>query len=192
MKTTVLAAAVLTLSALFTSTAKADHFEHIDSLAAQLRNQASRTAWEVRHNFRGAPEYRHLYRDVYELYTTADHVHEIIHAGTSIEHIRADVESLDRLLHHAQDVVRGIRPADDFHFHGHGFHGHGHAPVGPTRNDLRRLRSMLDQMEDTLHHLQDDVRVASGGAPPAAPIAVPVPYEFRVGSGRVGVSVRIP
>ena len=192
MKTTILAAAVLTVSTLFTSTAKADHFEHIDSLAAQMRNQASRATWEVRNNFRSAPEYRHLYRDVYEMYTTADHIHEIIHTGTSIEHIRADVESLDRLFHHVQDVVRGIRPTDEFSVHGHGFHGHWHTPVGPTRSDLRRLRSMLNQMEDTLHHLQDDVRVASGGAPPVAPIEFPVPYELRVGGGRVGVTVRIP
>jgi hypothetical protein len=191
MNKTILATTVMTISALFAGTAKADHFEHLDGVAIDLRNQASRAAWEVRNNFRGTPEYQHLYRDVYEMYSTANHIHELIDRGVDIDHLRADVRTLDRLFHHVEDVVRNIRPAGDFDFHGRGFRGHLHGAMGPSRNDLRRLRGLLAEMEDSLHHLNDDLRAFDAPAP-VAPIVRPVPHEVRIGGGRFAISVRIP
>jgi hypothetical protein len=124
------------------------------------------------------------------MYTTANHVHEMIHEGANINHLCADVESLDRLFHHVEELVREIRPANDFGFHGH--HGHFHVSSGPSRDDLRRLRGMLNEMEETLHHLQNDLGALSGSGPPAASLVRPVPYEVRVGSRQLGVTVRIP
>jgi len=199
MKTTLLStAALIATSTLFTGTAFADHYQHMDEMANQLRNLSSRAAWEVHDNFRGSRDFRHLYSDMYEMYTLSDHIHELLHHGRNLNHIREDVEALDRTFHHVEELVAQIRPADDFHFHG-GFHGgHGHfAPSGPTRSDLLRLRAVMDRMEDVLHHLQDDLRQLTVGAPPApivrpAPVVRPAPSRIQLGNGKFSVSLFLP
>lgn len=190
MKNTLLATAALTLLATFTGSARADEFDHIDSLATQMQNQTARAAAEVRRNFQGIPQYRHLYNDIYEMYTLAGHIHEMVHEGRNLNHIRADIASLDRLFHHVEEVVDDIRPVNIHSGHWHGSHW-GHFHSGPSRDDVRRLRNLMSRMEDTIHHLQDDLRVLSGPFP-AASIIRPVPYEVRMGNNKFGLSVQIP
>lgn len=188
MKNTLFATATLTILTTFVSSARADVFEHIDGLASQLQNQAARAASEVRYHFQGIPQYRHLYSDIYEMYTLSAHIHELVHEGRNLNHLRADVASLDRLFHHVEELVDDIRVVE---FRGRrGFHW-GHFHTGPTRDDLRRLRNLLSRMEDTIHHLQDDLRSVDRPVP-VVPMVRPVPYEVRVGNGRVGLNMQIP
>ncbi len=189
MKTAFFTTAALAFTTICTETVNAADFNHVDQLASRLRNQASRTAWEVHNNFRRIPQYRHLYSDVYEMYTTADHIHEILHEGADLGHLRADVESLDRLFHHVEESVREIRPVDQFY--GHGW-GHWHGSFGPTRNDLRSLCNLLEEMEETLHHLREDLQFAAVPVAPVAPVVNPVPYQFRFGNRKLGIAINIP
>src|SRR5688572_23528418 len=117
MKNTLLATAALTILATFTGSARADEFEHIDGLAAQMQTLSSRAVSEARYHFRGARQYRHLANDLTEMNTLSAHIHEMVHEGRNLNHIRKDVASLDRLFHHVEELVNDMRPVD-FHFHG--------------------------------------------------------------------------
>jgi negative regulator of sigma E activity len=141
-----LALVVLSVSLTAASSAKAQSYEHIDRLASQLQRQSANLYWEFRAHFSHTPGYRHLLSDTARMYRLAAHVHEVIHHGANVGHIRHDVEQLDRAFHHVEEVVDQIEH-DAF---GHGF-GHVHG-------DTRHVRRQLRQMEATLHHLRDDVR----------------------------------
>jgi outer membrane murein-binding lipoprotein Lpp len=135
---------------------QAQSYEHIDSLALRLRSQTGRLAADLRYHYRHLNQYRHLYRDAVAMYRLADHIHTIVHHGEDLDHVASDVRELDELFHHTEDLVHEIDFHDDHvdfgHWHfGHGHHGHhGHG-------SLRRLRDRLDSIEDTLHHLSDDI-----------------------------------
>jgi hypothetical protein len=115
-------------------------FQHIDRLARQLERQARDLHEEVDNHFRPSPQYRHLHDDVEELEELADHIHDVLHRGASVTHLRADARKLDRLFHHVEDLVRDM---------------------GRSRTIDRRayahLRESLSRLEDTVHHLLDDL-----------------------------------
>lgn len=115
-------------------------FQHIDRLARQLERQARDLHDEVDAHFRPTPQYRHLHNDVEELEQLADHIHDVIHRGASVNHLRADARKLDRLFHHVEDLVQDM---------------------GRSRTIDRRayfhLRQSLSRLEDTVHHLLDDL-----------------------------------
>jgi hypothetical protein len=180
-------AATLTvaLAALLTSATSAQAMSpaHIDRLALTAQRQAAVMAQTLRNDFRHSSRYSHLYRDASQMYWKANHIHKLAHHGihtrTELRHLRRDIAELDRLQHHMQEMVDSMIAASR-HRGGHhrrhspagvsfkvgngwsfsvgGHHGHhGHAsPSVPWR--LRQLASQLSSIEDTIHHLQDDLR----------------------------------
>jgi hypothetical protein len=71
----------------------------------------------------------------------ARHIHEVIHRGAGVRHLRRDVEELDRVFHHVEDLVNDLgrsRRIDPWTY--------------------RVIRSSLGRIERTLHHLRDDLR----------------------------------
>ena len=144
---------------------------HIDDLAFTLRNQAGRALNEARY-LRHFPDVQHLNEDLYEMYRLADHIHDVAHDGcaaTDLPHLRSDVDELDELFHHVEELVNaGHSPVGGRFGHGHYGHGDYH---------LRRLARILGEMEDTLHHLADDLAVAGQSAPVITrPVPVQGPY----------------
>lgn len=206
MKTIATTTAILVTSGLFADTARAG--EHIDDLAYTLRNQAVAVTREVYTGFRRTPQFEHLYSDVYEMYKLADHIHDVAHVRGSIPHIRSDMEEMDELFHHVEELVEQIsRNSRSSHRSRYGHHGHyGHHGVSSFH--LRRLHGLLEQMEDTMHHLLEDV---GGGAATGVPVpptrVVPVPsqtgpvfpqntrrgrvIDIRSGSGRFGFRLNL-
>ncbi len=211
MKTIATTTAILVTSGLFADTARAGH--HIDELAYTLRNQAVAVTREVYTGFRGTPQFEHLYSDVYEMYKLADHIHDVAHVRGSIPHIRRDMEEMDELFHHVEDLVadisRNSRSSHRSRFGHHGHHGHyGHH--GVSSYHLRRLCRLLEEMEDTMHHLLEDVSVGAVPVPavPTPPTrVVPVPsqvgpvfpqstrrgrvIDIRTGNGRFGFRLNL-
>lgn len=166
-------------------TARADHWNHMEELAHTLEQQSAEAAREIYRHFRHTPQFTHLYRDIYEMYQLAAHLEDVAHRRSGLTHLQHDVEELDELFHHVEELVAAMarsRRHDDhhgiefgggrfeFHFgrHGHSYHGDYH---------MRRLRGLLAAMEDTLHHLQDDLRDLNGtvGGVPVPPPALDVP-----------------
>lgn len=169
-------AAVLCIVGLSTATANAEDLRHIDELAIATRGNAANVANELRYYFRGSRHYKHLYRDAYDTYALADHVHEVVHTGDA-SHLREDLAKLDKLFHHLEEMIAklnadyGFDPLhDDFghdHFHGSYYHGSYH---------LVRLNKYMKSMSVNLHHLQEDVDKILG------PVVVPaVPEDMLPG-----------
>lgn len=130
-------------SALSGQSAEAASLQHIDNLAVRLQSQARQLICEFRLHYRHTCDYRHLMSDSYQMYRLAAHIHSVAHYRGSLYHIRSDVNKLDRLFHHLEGLV------DHIEYHPHGGHIHGHTG---------HVHQMLARMEDTLHHLQEDVR----------------------------------
>ncbi len=140
-----LALTVLAGACLFTSTASAQSYQHIDRLAYQLQRQSSSLYSEFRAHFSHTPGYRHLMSDTAKMYRLARHIHDLVHHHEDVHHIVEDLDQLDAAFHHVEELVDQIE--HNAHHHGHG-HVHG---------DTRHVRRLLQRMEDTLHHLREDL-----------------------------------
>jgi hypothetical protein len=180
------AATLLATTVFFAGSAQAGAGGHMDDLAIQLKRQTSQLCRNLRFNFRYAPGYGHLYSDAYDMYSLADHIHEVVHHHGDIGHVRHDLEKLDRLFHHFEDLVAGLAFQAPVGHSGHGFHHggieihYGHA--GFTRRDVRRLRRVLAAVSVTLHHMQEDID----------DVLAPVPYKgpvYKKGPAVIGAPV---
>jgi hypothetical protein len=182
MKTWIASLATLAAAVgLVPSPARADHLSDIDELACLLRDQAAAAAREIRYHFVSAPNYRHLYSDVYELYRGADQVHELIHRRASLAQVSTAVDELDDLFHHVEDQFDELERCgwsghvDLRHSH----HGYREARLGyGSRNSyhLRRLKVRVAAMGDTIHDLGDEIH-AHRGPGRVGPALPPVPPE---------------
>ncbi len=163
-----IAPALLVLtSGLFTNAATAAD-PHLDDLAYRLRQEAALACREVRYGFQRSPAFPHLYKDFYDLYSLAEHVHAVAHNSGDLRHLKDDADEIDASFHHAQEMmaqfgtVRAVR--------------HGCVcQTPPTYGNvsgyhLRRLQSLMGQMENTIHHLQEDLDAAVGPASVTPPL----------------------
>ncbi len=138
------AIAVLGLTA-GSRTVQAQSPQHLDHLALELREQSRELYYEFQAHYSHVPHFRHLMSDSAEMYQLANHVHEVAHHGGGLYHLSDDVNKLDRLFHHVEGLVADMQR--------HTWQGVGH-----THGDTRHVVGELRQMENTLHHLQSDLR----------------------------------
>jgi len=68
----------------------------------------------------------------------AKHIHDVARRHGSIQHLRADVEKLDRLFHHIEDLVGSITQQVD-------------------RRAAVHFGLVMRNISGTLHHLRDDL-----------------------------------
>ena len=146
---TTLVASVIAMVALASNPASAGSYEHIDELAYKLQSTTRTLSRELYYSYRHTSEYPHLRNDVNRLYQLAAHVHEVAHEGGSLDHLRSDVEQLDRAFHHLEEVIDELQHEARHH------NGHGH--LGHVHGSGRYVRGLMRSLEDTLHHLRDDV-----------------------------------
>jgi hypothetical protein len=171
----------------FTGAAQADTYGHIDQLALQLEKYATRLDREFALHYRHTSQYAHLRSDSREMARLARHVHEVAHNYGSLSHLESDLRSLDRRFHHLEDLVNDIEfhAAHDYHG-GFDYHGGGH-----IHGETSHVRSLLNAMEDTLHHLQSDLRELAAASAPVIgypqvggyPAATYPSYTTRPGPG---------
>ena len=192
------------ISASFVPGLEAADLEHLDQVAFSIKRQTARICRELNLGFRRAPQYRHLYKDVYAMYQLADHMHEIAHHTNNVRHLRADARELDELMHHVQELfsqsVASHAPRSITSVHGIHLRYHS-GSVGLQGYHTRRLQTMLESLEDSVHHLLEDLdagpRPRNGvPVPPPIPPAAPsrpslrVPTEYRSVPSR-GLSIPI-
>ena len=147
-----LIASTLTLVGVFAGSQAADaaSFDHIDHLALRLQSQSRDLYNNFRVRYRHTSEYSHLMSDAATMYRLASHVHDVAHEGCNLAHLQDDLRQLDRAFHHVEHLVDDIE--HDAHY-GH-FGGHFGGHIYGNTHDIRRKLAL---MEDTLHHLRDDV-----------------------------------
>jgi hypothetical protein len=124
---------------------------HVDQYALQLQRQATSLIRELSLRYRHAPEFRHLMADASAVVRDAAHIHAVAHNHGNLAHLDADLSKLDASMHHLEELM------DSIALHVGRCHCSG---CGHFHGDIRPARGLINQMLDTLHHLQDDVRTA--------------------------------
>jgi hypothetical protein len=151
-------AAVLMILAGAGSTARADGFEHIDSLALSLQKQTRALYNEFGEHFGHSSHAFHLKNDAAKMFRLARHVHDVAHVGGNPNHIAADLKQLDQLFHHLEGLVD--------HIEHDAAHGDGH-----VHGDITHVRQLMAEVEGTLHHLRADLKeLRRGPVGPVVPI----------------------
>ncbi|NIP84163.1 MAG: hypothetical protein GTO03_00800 [Planctomycetales bacterium] len=166
----ILVAAAGTLIGSSSAQAVSDH--HIDVYALRLERQADRLMVELQRRYRHVDGFGHLLADARRVQRGAAHVHEVAHAGRDLVHLQRDLRELDEAVHHLDELMRGVEQRVCHCRDRHCGHFHG---------DPRPARRLIDQMLDTLHHLQEDVRVALRGCHVRARVGHGSPRGFRYG-----------
>lgn len=118
-------------------------WDHVDELAVRLAKLSQDLHDEIHVHLEGHPYFRHMDGHAEEIEELSEHIHDLAHDGGNIRHLREDVVKLDSEVHHADELItkiaqRGVRRE---HFHG----------------GIRVTRSIVDEMLDILHHLEDDL-----------------------------------
>ena len=179
MKTT--AALVMLAAGYFANTASAAD-PHLDDLAFSLKQQAALACREVRYGFQRTPAFPHLYKDFYELYTLADHIHDVAHNHGNLRHLKDDVDQLDELFHHTEELTARTGTVQVVTANG-AVIAVPACGSNVSSYHLRKLQAIMVQMEDTIHHLQEDLEseLSPGGVVPPVPPGQLVPAPLPQG-----------
>ena len=115
-------------------------FQHHEELVERLSYLGNQLCLDLHHNYRGSSGFRDTYREAYQLWQDAKHLHEDIHGGDRRE-MQQTALAMDRLFHHVQDEV--------LHWRGSNQRQVGELP----------LPAKLEEIEAVLHHLLFDMGV---------------------------------
>lgn len=125
-------------------------FSHIDDLAVEMEQRARDVLWEMHFHYRQNRDFDTTYAEAYNMLLQAKALHQAEHRGDRAAISRV-VTELDELFHHVEDDIRTWRPS---HHHRAGQNG---------------LSGKMEAMELTLHHLMEDVGIATATTGPPAP-----------------------
>jgi hypothetical protein len=119
---------------------------HSEQLAADLVTQANNICVLMHNSFQRNPGYRETYRDMYDVLEDAQNIRAAVREGVHRGKRRSD-DRIAKALHHMDDhfhrTERQIR--------------NWRSTSGPYgSNDSAALRRMLDDFENTLHHMMED------------------------------------
>jgi len=141
---------------------------HAERLANDLVTQANNICLQMDREFKGNRNYRETYRAMYSVLVDAREIRDQVARGTHRKARRDDDEiatalhHMDREFHNIDAVLRTWRP-----------------DVGrQSRQDVAHLASLVDQFEETLHHMMDDYGVRTRRNVPQ-----PQPLPGRPGPG---------
>ena len=133
----------LAIVTLFASQAKADEYDHIDRYAVKIQNKARVLLNETVH-YRHTAQYGHLVASTNELYRLATHIHDVTHFEGNLAHLRSDLRELDREFHALEGLFDRIEHSAAY--------GRGH-----IHGNTAHVKRLLNSIEDSIHHIQDDV-----------------------------------
>jgi hypothetical protein len=116
-------------------------FSHVDDLAIRLEDLANQLCLDLYYNYSHNFEFRVTYAEAYQVLEVARFIHNAEHHQDRAA-IQKRLQGLDDLFHHVQDDVCG-------------WSRHHHRQIGTLG-----VLSKMDLLEDTLHHLMNDVGVS--------------------------------
>lgn len=140
-------------------------YDRLDRLATRLEAESRTLYYELRYDA-VTPELRVALAEVASIHRQARHIHDGIHAGYGLHHLHTDVAQLTTYIHHVEEHLAAYH-----HFDRH----------------VRRMDSLIHQMDDCLHDLADSHVVAR-------PTYVPVyrgPSGGGISFGGSGFSIRL-
>lgn len=147
---------------------------HLRELADALVAQSSHAVREVKYHFRRAPGGDRMLRTSIEIAELADHIADISRGRVELDHLREDVSQLDGLIHELEELAEATANTGTRHRgYGYGFHRR------VSSYHLRRLARLIEEMEDTLHHLGEDLEDITGVVPVPRPVPRVVPGNRR-------------
>lgn len=128
-------------------------FSHVDDLAVELEELTKSFCLDLYYNYSHNVGFRETYAEAYQIFEVAKYIHNLEHYGDRNE-IRRRLTGLDALFHHVEDDVAH-------------WSRHHRVQVGALG-----IMTKLEQIEEALHHLMEDVGVASSLPEPPAPFGV--------------------
>ena len=136
-----------------------DNWEHIDELADRMANLAEQLHGRIHQHLEGHEFFQEIDEQVDAIEAESHHIHEIAHQGGNIQHLQDDLGELDAAIDHANDVITRVarRGVLSQHYDG----------------AIRQTRTLIRQMDDTLHHMEEDLAELNpgGGRTAHRPIA---------------------
>ncbi len=117
---------------------------HLNQLARKIERQATQLITETVH-YRHSAHYHEMIVETVKLRTAAIHVRAKTYCTRTFGELERELASLDHCFHEIEDFFDHVE--DDAAF------GRGH-----VHGNTAHVRVLLDRMEDTIHHMQDDVR----------------------------------
>ena len=139
-------ASAILATGLIAGTAQAQSRDHLDRTARQLQAQLRDLHDEAHTHFRSTPQFREMDRHIGEMQQKAAHIQEVIRRRGGVDHLRADVRDLDRLLHHVEDLVDALGRSGQI-----------------DRQAFAHLRQSLRRVSQSVHHLSEDLSGGHGG-----------------------------
>ncbi|MCA9117803.1 MAG: hypothetical protein KDA79_22185 [Planctomycetaceae bacterium] len=193
-----IAAVLIAAGTTFTTTDAKAADPHLRELADALASQSSHAVREVRYHFRRAPGADQMYRTAVDIAELADHISEISQGRVDISHLKEDVDQLDSLIHELEELTEAAsRPVviegNRSRYYHRGYHRHTASFV--SEYHVRRLTRLIEEMEDTVHHLAEDLDDIIGVRPVPRPVPrtiTPVAPGFNNGPVLVPPAVRRP
>lgn len=119
-------------------------FSHVDDLAMRLERLANDLCLDLHYNYSHNRGFRETYAEAYRILQAAQFVHEAEHRQDR-RGIYEKMRGMDALIHHIQEDVRG-------------WSRHEHRQIGRTD-----MRTKMELVENTIHHLMYDVGVEHAG-----------------------------
>jgi len=147
-KTTLLTTVALACVTFTTTSANADTYHHIDTLAVEMQSQSRELISEFSLHYRHKPGYHHLRNDAVQLYRVAAHIHSVAHHSGGVHHLRNDLQRADQLFHHLERVLAQT----DRSFGGH------------THGATHHVFELMHNLEVNLHHLKRDIESLDAAA----------------------------
>ncbi len=155
----------------FATTAGADEYQHVDSMANRIQNK-TRQLLRASRMFEHTPEYEHVVADVAEMERIGRHIHELAHHEASVFHLEQDLQELDTQFHHVVDVFLKIERDAAY--------GYGH-----SHGNTNRVRRILVELQETIHHMQEDVAAIRARTRPQPHTAFRAPVRQTYGPAQV-------
>lgn len=123
--------------------ANADVHGHLAGLATKIDRQADRLLDETRH-YRHTANYGRMVAEVAALRAKARHMRITTFTSSNFHHLEEDLRIVDRSFHRVESFFDRAELG--------AVHGHGH-----VHGNTRHVKALLNSMEDTIHHMQEDV-----------------------------------
>lgn len=117
---------------------------HLNQLARQIERQATQLITETVH-YRHSAHYHEMIVETVKLRTAAIHVRAKTYCTRTFGQLERELEALDHCFHEIEDFFD--------HVELDAARGRGR-----IRGNTAHVKVLLGNMEDTIHHMQDDVR----------------------------------
>lgn len=122
---------------------QADIYQHIDSLAIKIRNNARQITRETVH-YRHTPEYAVMVADSKRLYRLAQHIHDVTHFEGNLVHLTNDLNQLGHAFRHLENLFDRVER-------------NAALGIGHIHCNTAHVRRLLDCIDDDIHQMRRDV-----------------------------------